>query len=96
MDTENKSTELNNTDKKLHISAVSNSYDSDWNDAFNKVEEGLRNQPIHYKDSHNMTGEVYLKELYNKYDIDFEDGLDKLVDLVANLIDEGGYKIIKK
>jgi hypothetical protein len=67
-----------------------------WNDAFNKVEEGLKNQPIHYKDSHNLRGEVYLKELYENYGIDFEDGLDQLVDLVAYLISEGGYKIIKK
>ena len=70
--------------------------DNDWNDVFNKVEEGLKNQPIHYKDSHNLRGEVYLKELYENYGIDFEDGLDQLVDLVAYLISEGGYKIIKK
>ena len=88
--------ELNEASENLNISDVSGSYDNDWNDAFNKVEEGLRNQPIHYKDNHNMRGEVYLKELYDEYGIDFEDGLNKLVDLVAYLIDKGGYKIIKK
>ena len=67
-----------------------------WNDAFDKVEEGLKNKPIHYNDYTNLRGEVYLKDLYEKYGIDFEDGLDQLVDLVAYLIDEGGYKIIKK
>jgi len=87
---------FNEHQKNLNISDVSDSYDNGWNDAFNKVEEGLRNQPIHYKDSHNMRGEVYLKELYDKCGIDFEDGLDQLVDLVAYLIGEGGYKIIKK
>jgi hypothetical protein len=39
---------------------------------------------------------VYLKELYQKSDINFDDGLDQLVDLVAYLIDEGGYSIVKK
>jgi hypothetical protein len=87
---------FNEHGENLNISDVSDSYDNDWNDAFNKVGEGLRNQPIHYKDNHNMRGEVYLKELYDKCGIDFEDGLDTLVDLVAYLISEGGYKIIKK
>ena len=71
-------------------------YDHTWNDAFNKVEEGLRKNPIHYKDSHNLKGEVYLQELCEDSGIPFEDVLDTLVDLVAFLIDEGGYKIVKK
>ncbi len=87
---------MQQTSENLNISDVSGSYDNDWNDAFNKVEEGLKNQPIHYKDSHNLRGEVFLKELYENHGIDFEDGLDKLVDLVAYLISDGGYKIIKK
>ena len=87
---------FNESTENLNISDVSGSYDNDWNNAFNKVEEGLKNQPIHYKDSHNLRGEVYLKEIYENYGIDFEDGLDQLVDLVAYLISEGGYKIIKK
>ncbi len=87
---------FNEHQENLNISDVSDSYDNDWNDAFNKVEEGLRNQPIHYKDSHNLIGEVYLKELYDKCGIDFEDGINELVDLVAYSISEGGYKIIKK
>lgn len=96
MEEVNKNTEFDNTDKKLYTSDVSGSYDNDWNDAFNKVGEGLKNKPIHYKDSHNLRGEVFLKELYENYGIDFEDGIDELVDLVAYLISEGGYKIIKK
>lgn len=83
-----------NESREKYISDVS--YDKDWDDIFNKVKEGLKNKPIHYKDDNNLTGEVYLKELYENYGIDFEDGLDQLVDLVAYLIDENGYKIIKK
>jgi len=75
---------------------ISGSYDNDWDDAFYKVEEGLKNKPIHYKDNHNLRGEVFLKELYENYGIEFEDGIFELVDLVAYLISEGGYKIIKK
>jgi hypothetical protein len=82
--------------KLFKESNISDTSDDDWNDAFSKVEEGLKNKPVHYRDSNNMSGEVYLKELYDKSDIDFEDGLDQLVDLVAYLIDESGYKIIKK
>jgi hypothetical protein len=67
-----------------------------WNECFGKVLNGLKLNPIHYKDAHNLRGEVYLKELYQKSDINFDDGLDQLVDLVAYLIDEGGYSIVKK
>lgn len=69
---------------------------SDFNDVFDIIEEGLKVHPIHYKDENNLRGEVYLKELYENYGIDFEDGLDQLVDLVAYLIDKNGYQIIKK
>tara|TARA_R110000772_G_scaffold17946_1_gene49751 strand:- start:7831 stop:8190 length:360 start_codon:yes stop_codon:yes gene_type:complete len=67
-----------------------------WNDCFNKVLNGLKSNPIHYKDNHNLRGEVYLKELYQNSDINFDDGLDTLVDLVAYLIDKNGYTIEKK
>jgi hypothetical protein len=68
----------------------------DWNEAFNKVENGLRIKPIHYRDEHNLQGEVFLKDLYEKSSIDFEDGLDNLVDLIAHLLDVNGYKIVKR
>jgi hypothetical protein len=67
-----------------------------WNECFDKVLDGLKSNPIHYKDSHNLIGEVYLEELYQNSDINFDNGLDRLVDLIANLIDEGGYSIVKK
>lgn len=67
-----------------------------WNECFDKVEAGLKINPIHYKDSHNLRGEVYLEELYQNSDINYDDGLDSLVDLIAYLIDEGGYSIVKK
>ena len=67
-----------------------------WNECFDKVLNGLKSNPIHYKDSHNLSGEVYLKELYQNSDIDFVDGLDQLVDLVAHIMDESGYSIVKK
>ena len=68
----------------------------DWNDCFNKVEEGLRNKPIYYRDNHNARGGVYLKELYDDFGINFDDGVDQLVDLVAYIISEKGYEITKK
>lgn len=33
-----------------------------WNECFEKVLEGLKSNPIHYKDNHNMVGEVLHKE----------------------------------
>jgi len=67
-----------------------------WNECFDKVLVGLKSKPIHYKDDHNLIGEVYLEKLYKKSGIDFDDGLDQLVDLVAYLIDISGYSIVKK
>jgi len=40
MNTENKSTELDNTDKKLHISDVISNKTTDWDDIFQNVSEG--------------------------------------------------------
>lgn len=67
-----------------------------WNECFDKIEAGLKINPIHYKDSHNLRGEVYLEELYQNSDINFDDGLDQLVDLIAHLINESGCLIVKK
>ena len=67
-----------------------------WEDCFNIVEVGLRKEPIHYKDNSNLLGEVLLKELYEKSDIDFEEGITTLVDLMAYLIEKGGFVIVKK
>jgi len=67
-----------------------------WNKCFDEVIEGLKSHPIHYRDSENLKGEVFLKELYDKNSIDFEDGVNQLVDLVAFLVDTNGYKIVKK
>lgn len=86
---------FNESTENLNISDISGSYDNDWNDALNKVEEGLKNQPIHYKDSHNLRGEVSLKNLRENYGIDFEDGLDELVDLVAYLIRKVDIKSLR-
>jgi len=67
-----------------------------WESCFNGIETGLKEEPIHYKDSHNLLGEVFLKELYENSHIDFEDGLDTLVDLIAYLVDKNGFVITKK
>lgn len=72
-------------------------YDKEiWNECFEKISDGLKSTPIHYKDSHNLRGKVYLEELYQDADINFNDGLDQLLDLIAYLIREGGFTIVKK
>jgi hypothetical protein len=67
-----------------------------WNECFDAVEKGLRAEPIYHMDRTNLEGKVFLKELYDKAGIDFEDGLDTLVDLIAYIIDTNGYTIQKK
>ena len=67
-----------------------------WNECFGKMEDGLKSNPIYYKDNDNLKGEVYLKELYKNSNINFDEGLNELVDLIAYLIDKEGYSIVKK
>lgn len=70
--------------------------DKIWNDCFDKVLEGLKSNSIHLRDPDNLEGAVYLEELYQDSNIDFNDGLDQLVDLIAYLIHKNGYVISKK
>lgn len=67
-----------------------------WNECFDKIEERLKVEPIHHRDPHNVGGPVMLRELYEKSEINFENGLDTLVDLIAHIMDENGYEIIQR
>lgn len=66
-----------------------------WNDFFNNISEELKKNPIYHRDSDGRN-KVFLSELYENSDIDFDDGLDSLIDIIAFIVNESGYTIIKK